>query len=91
GLIFISCRVIAFRYDIRRTGYIIVTSIIEDDDVLRPAVVEAVLGLWNLIQQLTVEGRNDTAFDYSSICVKFPISPEFDEILASILLQNSSR
>lgn len=67
------------------------TSIIDGDDVLRPAILEAALGLWNLIQRLTVEGRNDTIFDYPSICVKFPISPEFNEILASILLQNSTR
>ncbi|KAL4002135.1 Patched family protein [Acanthocheilonema viteae] len=79
------------RYDIKRTGYIIVQSIANDDDVLKPAILDAVLKLWNVIQEIRVEGRNDTTFDYSSICVKFPISSEFDEITANILMHKSSR
>ncbi|CAG9532728.1 unnamed protein product [Cercopithifilaria johnstoni] len=79
------------RYDIKRTGYIIVRSIVNDQDVLKPAVLDAVLKLWNVIQGIRVEGRNDTTFDYPSICVKFPISSEFDEIIANILMHKPSR
>uniref|UniRef100_A0A0R3RNW6 Patched family protein n=1 Tax=Elaeophora elaphi TaxID=1147741 RepID=A0A0R3RNW6_9BILA len=79
------------RYDIKRTGYIIVRSIVNDEDVLRPDVLDAILQLWNVIQGIRVEGRNDTTFDYPSICVKFPISPEFDEIIANILMHKSAR
>ncbi|KAK6100847.1 Patched family protein [Brugia pahangi] len=79
------------RYDIKRTGYIIVRSIVNDEDVLKPTILDAVLKLWNVIQSIRVEGPNDTTFDYPSICVKFPISPEFDEIIANILMHKSSR
>ncbi|EJW79867.1 hypothetical protein WUBG_09224, partial [Wuchereria bancrofti] len=78
-------------YDIKRTGYIIVRSIVNDENVLKPTILNAVLKLWNVIQSIRVEGPNDTTFDYPSICVKFPISPELDEIIANILMHKSSR
>uniref|UniRef100_A0A915Q3X8 SSD domain-containing protein n=1 Tax=Setaria digitata TaxID=48799 RepID=A0A915Q3X8_9BILA len=79
------------RYDIKRMGYIIVRSTIDDGNVLKPVVLDAVLQLWNVIQRIKVEGLNNTSFDYASICVKFPISPVFDEIVADILMHKSSR
>ncbi|EJD74321.1 hypothetical protein LOAG_18350 [Loa loa] len=83
------------RYDTKRTGYIIVRSIAnnddDDDNVLKPIVLDTVLKLWNVIQEIRIEGPNNTTFNYPSICVKFPISPEFDEIIANILMRKSSR
>ncbi|VDO62766.1 unnamed protein product [Onchocerca flexuosa] len=73
-------------------GYIIIRNIANDGNVLKPIILDAVLKLWNLIQEIKIEGeRNDSTFDYASICVKFPTSPEFDEIVANILMHKSFR
>ncbi|UMM22698.1 hypothetical protein L5515_003785 [Caenorhabditis briggsae] len=76
------------RYDIRRAGYIIVTNQEEDGDILNPLVMHAAMQLWSIVQSLTVEDEDDRRINYPSICVKFPIPPEFSKALHSLFSPN---
>ncbi|CAI2348599.1 unnamed protein product [Caenorhabditis sp. 36 PRJEB53466] len=76
------------RYDIRRAGYIIVTNREEDGDILNPLVMHAAMQLWSIVQSLTVEDEDDRRINYPSICVKFPIPPEFSKALHSLFAPN---
>ncbi|CAI5443983.1 unnamed protein product [Caenorhabditis angaria] len=76
------------RYDIRRAGYIIVTHREEDADILNPLVMHAAMQLWSIVQSLTVEDEEDRRINYPSICVKFPIPPEFSKALHSLFAPN---
>ncbi|VDD85209.1 unnamed protein product [Enterobius vermicularis] len=78
------------RYDIKRAGYIIVTSSIDGQDILNPLVMHAAMQLWSIIQSLTVEDHNDRRINYPSICVKFPMPPEFGKALHTFLSPNMS-
>ncbi|PAV84529.1 hypothetical protein WR25_22041 isoform A [Diploscapter pachys] len=75
------------RYDIRRSGYIIVTQR-DDEDILNPLVMHAAMQLWSVVQALTVEDQEDRHINYPSICVKFPIPPEFSKVLHSLFSPN---
>uniref|UniRef100_A0A1I7XJA6 Patched family protein n=1 Tax=Heterorhabditis bacteriophora TaxID=37862 RepID=A0A1I7XJA6_HETBA len=76
------------RYDIKRAGYIIVTHREEDEDILNPLVMHATMQLWGVVQSLTVEDHLDRHINYPSICVKFPISPEFSKALHALFSPN---
>uniref|UniRef100_A0A0N5ATA6 SSD domain-containing protein n=1 Tax=Syphacia muris TaxID=451379 RepID=A0A0N5ATA6_9BILA len=78
------------RYDIKRAGYIIVTSTTDGQDILNPLVMHAAMQLWSIIQSLTVEDHNDRRINYPSICVKFPMPPEFGKALHTFLSPNMS-
>ncbi|VDM48601.1 unnamed protein product [Toxocara canis] len=79
------------RYDIKRAGYIIVTGVVENEDILNPLALQAAGQLWNVIQYLPVEDSNDHRLTYPSICVKFPIPIEFAGALHAILPSNGSK
>uniref|UniRef100_A0A0N4ZGA0 SSD domain-containing protein n=1 Tax=Parastrongyloides trichosuri TaxID=131310 RepID=A0A0N4ZGA0_PARTI len=77
------------RYDIKRAGYIIVTGDKEDSDILNPMVMQASMQLWSLIQSLTVEEKDShKRINYPSICVKFPMPPEFGSAIANFINPN---
>ncbi|CAI4232299.1 unnamed protein product [Auanema sp. JU1783] len=76
------------RYDIKRAGYIIVTHREEDADILNPLVMHAAMQLWSVVQSMTVEDEAERRINYPSICVKFPIPPEFSKALHSIFAPN---
>ncbi|CAB3402413.1 unnamed protein product [Caenorhabditis bovis] len=76
------------RYDIRRAGYIIVTHRDEESDILNPLVMHAAMQLWSIVQSITVEDEEDHRINYPSICVKFPIPPEFSKALHSLFAPN---
>ncbi|KAI6241665.1 SSD domain-containing protein [Aphelenchoides fujianensis] len=77
------------RYDIKRAGYIIVTSEDDDGDVLNPIAMKAAMQLWSVIQGLTVE-RGEAKLNYPSICVKFPMPQELGDALQSFLATNQT-
>ncbi|WKY02116.1 hypothetical protein Q1695_015826 [Nippostrongylus brasiliensis] len=62
------------RYDIKRAGYIIVT---HRDEIYKCKDVS-----------LTVEDQDDRRINYPSICVKFPIPPEFSRALHTFFSPN---
>ncbi|TKR57948.1 hypothetical protein L596_030585 [Steinernema carpocapsae] len=78
------------RYDIRRAGYIIVTGERDGNDILNPLVMHAAMQLWTVVQGLTI---NDTltkhTVSYPSLCVKFPMPPEFGRALGTFLAPNN--
>ncbi|KAH7731240.1 Protein PTR-19 c [Aphelenchoides avenae] len=75
------------RYDIKRAGYIIVTSDKEGGDILNPMAMQAAMHLWGVIQSLTIEPA-DNRTSYPSMCVKFPMPAEFNEAIATFLATN---
>ncbi|CAD5220789.1 unnamed protein product [Bursaphelenchus xylophilus] len=77
------------RYDIKRTGYIIITGNEEDEDILNPSVLSEAMHLWTIIQSMTVES-DKKKFSYSSMCVKFPMPAEFGQTLSLFLSSNQS-
>ncbi|KAI6201068.1 SSD domain-containing protein [Aphelenchoides besseyi] len=77
------------RYDIKRAGYIIVTSEDDDGDVLNPIAMRAAMQLWGVIQSLTVE-KGSSKLNYPSICVKFPMPQELSDALQPFLLSNKT-
>lgn len=82
------CLTIFCRYEVKRSGYIIVTNANEEEDVLNPAVLSAAMHLWSVIQAMTVE-TDQVKLTYPSICVKFPIPLEFGDVLGVVLAQNN--
>ncbi|KJH50302.1 hypothetical protein DICVIV_03585 [Dictyocaulus viviparus] len=74
------------RYDNRRAGYIIVTHRNEGENILNPIAVYAATHLWAAVQSLAVEDKEHRKINYPEICVKFPISPEFDRLLLHTFL-----
>uniref|UniRef100_A0A914D0N6 SSD domain-containing protein n=1 Tax=Acrobeloides nanus TaxID=290746 RepID=A0A914D0N6_9BILA len=76
------------RYDIKRAGYIIVTSEHENGDILNPLVMQAAMQLWSVIQSLTIEDSDAKRVNYPSICVKFPMPPEFGHAISAFLAPN---
>lgn len=78
------------RYDIKRAGYIIVTSEGDDGDILNPMVMQAAMQLWSVVQTLTIES-SDNRTSYPSMCVKFPMPAEFNEAIAAFLSTNITR
>uniref|UniRef100_A0A0K0DYQ7 SSD domain-containing protein n=1 Tax=Strongyloides stercoralis TaxID=6248 RepID=A0A0K0DYQ7_STRER len=77
------------RYDIKRSGYIIVTGEKEDSDILNPLVMQASIQLWSLIQSLTIEVKeSQKKINYPSICVKFPMPQEFTNAIAHFINPN---
>jgi hypothetical protein len=78
---------ITFRYDIRRAGYIIITSNDDNGDILNPTAMKAAMELWGVIQRLTV---GNSTLNYPSICVKFPIPQEFENVLSILISTNET-
>uniref|UniRef100_A0AC34GN64 SSD domain-containing protein n=1 Tax=Panagrolaimus sp. ES5 TaxID=591445 RepID=A0AC34GN64_9BILA len=76
------------RYDIKRAGYIIVTGDSEDVDILNPLVMHAAMQLWSVVQSLTIEDSDSKRVNYPSICVKFPMPPEFGHAITRFLAPN---
>ncbi|VDM51870.1 unnamed protein product [Angiostrongylus costaricensis] len=68
------------RYDVRRTGYIIITHRDEDQGIMNPLVMQSAMQLWSIVQSLTVEDQ-DRRINYPGICVKFPIPEELSGAL----------
>ena len=82
---------VILRYDIRRAGYIIVTGEHEDSDILNPLVMHAAMQLWSVVQSLTIEDNDSKRVNYPSICVKFPMPPEFGQAITQFLAPNITR
>uniref|UniRef100_A0A914RVD0 SSD domain-containing protein n=1 Tax=Parascaris equorum TaxID=6256 RepID=A0A914RVD0_PAREQ len=78
------------RYDIKRSGYIIVTNRVDGGEVLSPTTIRAAVQLWSIVQSLTVNDRNDQHITYPSICVKFPLPPEFIDAVHAFFAANTS-
>ncbi|GMR41816.1 hypothetical protein PMAYCL1PPCAC_12011 [Pristionchus mayeri] len=78
------------RYDIKRAGYIIVTHKEDEADVLNIATMKEALALWTNVQSLTISDHLQRSISYPSICVKFPMPPEFGRALNSLISPNVS-
>ncbi|CAJ0943304.1 unnamed protein product, partial [Mesorhabditis belari] len=76
------------RYDIKRAGYIIVTHREEDHDILNPLVMHAAMQLWSIVQAMTVQDGPSRRINYPSICVKFPMPPEFGRAIHALFSPN---
>ncbi|CAJ0581174.1 unnamed protein product, partial [Mesorhabditis spiculigera] len=80
------------RYDIKRAGYIIVTHREEERDILNPLAMHAAMQLWSIVQAMTVEddptGGPLRRINYPSICVKFPMPPEFGRAIHALFSPN---
>ncbi len=62
----------------------------EGQDILNPLVMQAAMQLWSIVQALTIEDHLERRLNYPSICVKFPMPPEFGRALAAFLSPNIS-
>ncbi|KAI1713431.1 patched family domain-containing protein [Ditylenchus destructor] len=80
----------ARRYDVKRTGFVIVTNENEEEDVLNPLVFQAAMHLWSVIQSFTIEDLYEKQIDYPSLCVKFPMSPEMSGLMKNVFTNFSS-
>jgi hypothetical protein len=53
--------------------------------------MQAAMQLWSVIQSLTIEDSDAKRVNYPSICVKFPMPPEFGQAISAFLAPNITR
>ncbi|VDK49390.1 unnamed protein product [Anisakis simplex] len=79
------------RYDIKRSGYVIVTAAdAEDGNILGVNTIKSVMQLWNSIQLLSVDGDRNRSITYPSICVKLQVPGLFVNLMHLVLSSNVS-